>query len=105
VHTVDERSLCSSCGASPIAAGSLTVEVLREGVHSGSASGIVPSSFRIMRSLLSRLEDEKTGKITLKELNVDIPTQRMQQAKATAAVMGDMASAMPDTSGMTEKKM
>jgi len=73
-----------------LAAGTLTVEVLREGVHSGSASGIVPSSFRVIRSLLSRLEDEKTGKITLKELNVDIPTQRLQQAKATAGVLGDL---------------
>jgi acetylornithine deacetylase/succinyl-diaminopimelate desuccinylase-like protein len=82
--------LWSTTSLRGIAAGALTVEVLREGVHSGAASGIVPSSFRVMRALLSRLEDEKTGKITLKELNVDIPTQRLQQAKATAAVMGDM---------------
>ena len=27
----------------------ITVEVLNEGVHSGDASGIVPSSFRILR--------------------------------------------------------
>src|SRR5882724_13469079 len=46
-----------------VAAGQLTVEVLDEGVHSGDASGIVPSSFRIMRQLLSRLEDEATGAV------------------------------------------
>ena len=44
-----------------MAAGTLTIEVLDEGVHSGDASGIVPSSFRILRRLLSRLEDEDTG--------------------------------------------
>ncbi|HVM83345.1 MAG TPA: M20/M25/M40 family metallo-hydrolase, partial [Candidatus Binatia bacterium] len=38
--------------------GTITIRVLEEGVHSGSASGIVPSSFRIFRQLLSRLEDE-----------------------------------------------
>jgi acetylornithine deacetylase/succinyl-diaminopimelate desuccinylase-like protein len=81
--------LWSTTSLRGIAAGTLTVEVLREGVHSGAASGIVPSSFRVVRSLLSRLEDEKTGKITLKELNVDIPTQRLQQAKSTAEVLGD----------------
>jgi len=44
-----------------MASGTLTIEVLDEGVHSGDASGIVPSSFRILRRLLSRLEDEDTG--------------------------------------------
>src|SRR5262249_35620250 len=48
-----------------IAGGTLTVRVLTEGVHSGDASGIVPSSFRILRGLLSRLEDEATGEIKL----------------------------------------
>src|SRR3984885_8938238 len=39
------------------------VDVLSEGVHSGSAGGVVPSSFRILRSILSHLEDEATGEI------------------------------------------
>ena len=51
-----------------IAMGNLNVRVLTEGVHSGDASGIVPSSFRISRALLSRVEDEKTGEIKLDEL-------------------------------------
>jgi len=55
-----------------------------EGVHSGAASGIVPSSFRILRSLLSRVEDENTGQITLPELFVQIPPDRQKQAKETA---------------------
>jgi len=82
--------LWSTTSLRGIAAGTLTVEVLKEGVHSGSGSGIVPSSFRVLRSLLSRLEDEKTGKILPKEFHVDIPAQRISQAKATAQAMGDM---------------
>jgi acetylornithine deacetylase/succinyl-diaminopimelate desuccinylase-like protein len=71
-----------------IAAGTLTVRVLTEGVHSGDASGVVPSSFRILRGLLSRLEDEVTGEIKLSDLFVQIPPQRIEQAKAAAQVLG-----------------
>jgi acetylornithine deacetylase/succinyl-diaminopimelate desuccinylase-like protein len=69
--------------------GNLTVKVLTEGVHSGAASGVVPSSFRILRQLLSRIEDEATGHMTLPELFVDIPAERIKQAEATAAILGD----------------
>ena len=72
-----------------IAAGTLTVRVLTEGVHSGDASGIVPSSFRMLRGLLSRLEDEATGEIKLPDLYVQIPPQRIEQAKEAARVLGD----------------
>ena len=72
-----------------IAMGNLTVRVLTEGVHSGDASGIVPSSFRIVRQLLSRIEDEATGRITLDELYAQVPPERLQQAKDAAAVLGD----------------
>ena len=72
-----------------IAAGTLTVRVLTEGVHSGDASGIVPSSFRLTRALLSRLEDEATGAIKLQDLYVQIPPQRIEQAKQAAEVLGD----------------
>jgi acetylornithine deacetylase/succinyl-diaminopimelate desuccinylase-like protein len=71
-----------------LAGGNLRVEVLDEGVHSGDASGVVPSSFRILRHLLSRLEDAATGKIIIDDLFVDIPQQRLQQAKSCAAVLG-----------------
>jgi acetylornithine deacetylase/succinyl-diaminopimelate desuccinylase-like protein len=82
-------------------AGDLTVEVLNEGVHSGDASGIVPSSFRVLRSLLSRLEDEETGAIKLKELHVKIPAQRIEQAKGTAKVLkNDVWSKFPLVDGM-----
>jgi len=68
--------------------GTLNVAVLTEGVHSGGASGIVPSSFRVLRALLSRVENELTGEILLDELKATIPQQRLDQADATAAVLG-----------------
>jgi acetylornithine deacetylase/succinyl-diaminopimelate desuccinylase-like protein len=71
------------------AGGSLRVEVLTEGVHSGHASGVVPSSFRILRQLLSRLEDEATGAIRPSEFYAQIPAERVEQAKRAAAALGD----------------
>jgi acetylornithine deacetylase/succinyl-diaminopimelate desuccinylase-like protein len=69
--------------------GVLKVEVLTEGVHSGDASGLVPSSFRIMRDLLDRLEDCKTGRLLPQSFHCEIPADRIAQAKATAAILGD----------------
>ncbi len=69
--------------------GTLSVDVLTEGVHSGSASGIVPSSFRIARQLLSRLEDDTTGKILPAALHDSIPEQRLTQAERAAGVLGE----------------
>jgi acetylornithine deacetylase/succinyl-diaminopimelate desuccinylase-like protein len=69
--------------------GSLRVDVLAEGVHSGTASGVVPSSFRILRELLARVEDAASGAILLEELNTPIPPDRRAQARAAAAVLGD----------------
>ncbi len=69
--------------------GNLNVEVLTEGVHSGDASGIVPSSFRMIRMILDRLEDAKTGQIIPDWLHVEVPADRLEEAKATAKVLGD----------------
>lgn len=71
-----------------MASGTLTVRVLDEGVHSGDASGVVPSSFRILRELLSRLEDVTTGAIVPQELYVQVPAQRIEQAQGAARVLG-----------------
>jgi len=68
--------------------GELRIDVLNEGVHSGQASGVVPSSFRVLRQLLSRIEDETSGQVLLKDLHVAIPTQRCEQAKVAAKVLG-----------------
>ena len=69
--------------------GTLTVEILSEGVHSGHASGIVPSSFRIARQLLNRLDDPASGRVLLPELHTEIPPERIQQARAAGAILGD----------------
>jgi acetylornithine deacetylase/succinyl-diaminopimelate desuccinylase-like protein len=72
--------------------GTLRVEVLSEGVHSGAASGIVPSSFRVLREVLSRIEDDHSGALLVDELNSTIPPDRRRQAEAAAAVLGDTVS-------------
>jgi len=93
--------LWSTTSLRGLIAGDLTVEVLHEGVHSGDASGIVASSFRVLRGLLSRLEDQETGAIKLKELHVAIPKQRLEQAKGTAKVLkNDIWSKFPFVEGM-----
>ncbi len=85
-----------------LAGGNFTVKVLDEGVHSGDASGIVPSSFRLLRQLLSRLEDEATGKVRIDGLFVDIPAERLQQAREAAKVLGTAVyDKFPFLPGMT----
>jgi acetylornithine deacetylase/succinyl-diaminopimelate desuccinylase-like protein len=69
--------------------GTLRVDVLSEGVHSGDASGVVPSSFRILRQLLARLENINTGEIIVPELKTEIPKDRVAQAKVAAQALGD----------------
>jgi acetylornithine deacetylase/succinyl-diaminopimelate desuccinylase-like protein len=68
--------------------GELSVELITEGVHSG-ASGVIADSFRVARELLSRVEDETTGAIKLKELHCEIPPARINEAADCAAVLGD----------------
>jgi acetylornithine deacetylase/succinyl-diaminopimelate desuccinylase-like protein len=71
-----------------LAGGNLTVRVLTEGVHSGDASGVVPSSFRLVRQLLSRIEDEVSGRILIDALHAEVPADRLQQAGTVAQVLG-----------------
>ena len=82
-----------------VVAGVLTVRILTEGVHSGDASGVVPSSFRIARDLLDRVENSATGEILVDELHVKIPPDRIAQAKATAAEFAPIAHDMPFVDG------
>jgi acetylornithine deacetylase/succinyl-diaminopimelate desuccinylase-like protein len=80
--------------------GVLTVDVLTEGVHSGTAGGIVPSSFRIARQLLSRVEDERTG-VVARDFHVEVPAARTAEARAVAGVLGaDLAGHFPLVPGM-----
>jgi acetylornithine deacetylase/succinyl-diaminopimelate desuccinylase-like protein len=72
-----------------LVSGTLRVRVLTEGVHSGYASGVVPSSFRILRRLLSRLEDEETGAVRPPEFYAQLPAERIEQARRAAAALGE----------------
>jgi acetylornithine deacetylase/succinyl-diaminopimelate desuccinylase-like protein len=69
--------------------GSLRVEILGEGVHSGKASGLVPSTFRIARLLLDRVDDPATGRVLGEEYRADVPAERMAQIRRVAAILGD----------------
>ena len=71
-----------------LAGGTLRVRVLEEGVHSGDASGVVPSSFRVLRQLLDRIEDPLTGHMRIDPLYVDIPGERIEQAQEASQVLG-----------------
>jgi acetylornithine deacetylase/succinyl-diaminopimelate desuccinylase-like protein len=78
---------------------SVRVDVLTEGVHSGVGGGVVPSSFRILRSMLSRVEDEATGKILLPELRgAGVPDDLRNSLRAAAEEFAD--SALPTVEGL-----
>jgi acetylornithine deacetylase/succinyl-diaminopimelate desuccinylase-like protein len=72
-----------------LVSGTLTVRVLTEGVHSGDAGGIVPSSFRIARQLLGRIEAADTGEILPRSFHAEIPLARLEQARVAAGTLGD----------------
>lgn len=79
----------------------VTVRVLDSAQHSGLASGVVPSSFRILRQLLDRIEDAETGEIKLPELHVDIPANRRAEAEAAvSAAPGAVRDSFPLVAGM-----
>ena len=96
----DYEHLWTTTSLRGVVNGVLTVEVLTEGVHSGLASGIVPSSFRILRALLSRIEDERTGEVRLRELHGDIPRERIEQARAVSGVLAKRLTQFPFVPGM-----
>ncbi len=79
--------LWSTTSLRGLVGGELKVEVLDEGIHSGDISGIVPSSFRILRQLIDRIEDPISGQILAKDFYVDIPSKRIQQAEHAANVL------------------
>uniref|UniRef100_A0A6B2L3A1 Peptidase M20 dimerisation domain-containing protein n=1 Tax=Arcella intermedia TaxID=1963864 RepID=A0A6B2L3A1_9EUKA len=69
--------------------GDLTVKILNEGCHSGTASGVIPSSFRILRLLLDRIEDSQTGEIKVPELFTEVPVFRKEEIKKCSVSLGD----------------
>ncbi|HEX7272088.1 MAG TPA: M20 family metallopeptidase [Casimicrobiaceae bacterium] len=82
--------------------GTLTVEVLTEGVHSGDASGVVPSSFRLMRRLLDRIEDSATGRLLPVEFHASIPGERVEQARRAADILGELVISKYPFAGATQ---
>jgi acetylornithine deacetylase/succinyl-diaminopimelate desuccinylase-like protein len=81
--------------------GTLAVEVLTEGVHSGMSTGIAPSAFRVLRGLLDRIENVHTGDVALEELHVPTPAHRVAEARAAAAVLGaTVAGKLPWAAGV-----
>ena len=71
------------------------VRVLEEGVHSGVAGGAVPSSFRVLRQLLDRIEDSETGDLLVPELYVEVPEERRREAEAAIAAGLDPLAGLP----------
>ena len=69
--------------------GVLKVEILTEGIHSGDSSGVVPSSFRVLRQVLDRLEDSKTGRLLPEAFHCEVPPSFVKQTQAAAAILGD----------------
>jgi acetylornithine deacetylase/succinyl-diaminopimelate desuccinylase-like protein len=81
--------------------GLLHVRVLEEGVHSGMATGIAPTPFRIVEQLLARLESPINGGLLLDELAVSIPKDRRAQIGAAARVLGEsVAGKLPWAAGV-----
>jgi acetylornithine deacetylase/succinyl-diaminopimelate desuccinylase-like protein len=98
----DYERLWATTSLRGIAAGTLSVTVLTEGVHSGDASGIVPSSFRIARRLLDRIDDAATGRVVPPLFHVPIPDERRAQAAAAAHLLGDLVTSKYPFSGTTQ---
>lgn len=95
----DRMWLCTSLRGN--VTGDLRISTVSEGIHSGDASGIVPSSFRVARTLLDRVEDSATGEVTVDVLRAEVPSDRQAQAKAVAEVLGDeVHSKYPFQSGV-----
>lgn len=67
----------------------IRVDVLTEAVHSGAAGGVVPSSFRILRRLLDRIENPDTGEILVTQCTAPVPEVRRAEAEALVAALGD----------------
>ncbi len=83
-----------------LVAGTLRVEMLEEGLHSGSAGGVVASTFRIARGLIDRVENVTTGEVLLRSATVEIPPARVAEAAAVAQELGeDVLEKIPFVAG------
>lgn len=81
--------------------GTLKIDTLENGIHSGVNSGVVPSVFHILRLLLDRIEDPHNGKISVEELHVKIPEDRLAQIREAAKILGtDITRGIPFLEGV-----
>jgi len=96
---VDYDRLWVTTSLRGLVSGTLTVDIVTAGLHSGDVGGMVPSTFRIARMLLDRVEDAATGEILLSELNVTIPSDRMDEAAKTSAEIGRIGDHYPFVDG------
>ena len=95
------HQLWSTTSLRGIVGGTLKIETLANGIHSGYGSGVAPSVFDILRLLLNRIANAETGEITLDVLQVTIPDERLSQAKDTALALGDeLKKSVPFLSGV-----
>ena len=98
----DYERLWATTSLRGLVGGTVSVDVLTEGVHSGDASGIVPSSFRVARRLLDRIEDAATGKVLPSEFHAPIPAERAEQARRAAEILGDIVLGKYPFAGATQ---
>ncbi len=83
-----------------VAGGVLDIEVCADDPHSGRASGVLPSSFRILRQLLDRIEDSATGQVLLRSANVHIPEHRVREAAIAAEAFPRLSSSFRPLPGV-----
>jgi len=96
---IDDERMWVTTSLRGLVSGTLTVDIVTDGLHSGDVSGMVPSTFRIARTLLERVEDSATGAILLPEFNVEIPADRVAEAERTAGEIGRIGDHYPFVAG------
>ena len=84
----DYNSLWLTSSLRGVVVAELTVAAGMQGYHSGELGGILPETFRIIRELLNRVDDNKTG-VCADEFQTPIPDWAREEAKAMAEMSGD----------------
>jgi acetylornithine deacetylase/succinyl-diaminopimelate desuccinylase-like protein len=91
----DNTRLWHSSSMRGIVVADLSVAVAREGMHSGLVGGVVPSSFRLLRALLDRLENSTTGACLLPQLYADVPPEHRDALRRQSETSGSPVAGLP----------
>ncbi len=83
-----------------VCGGVLAIEVCADDPHSGRASGVLPSAYRISRVLLDRVEDSATGRVLLATANVEIPAHRVDEARVAATAFPRLSGSFRPVPGI-----